>query len=317
MGVFNGESYIGEQLESILSGTVLPGEVVISDDGSSDRTIEIARQLLARHPEVSAGFLRRKTPLGVTANFETALRATRGGIIVLADQDDVWERNRLEVALEAFEADPGLLVHHSDATLIDATGRPLPQTLFQVLGLRAEEHAVPGGESFSSLLRRNIVTGATMAFRRSALELALPFPVEWLHDEWIAIVAAAFGDLRTETRPLVRYRQHGANQVGAARRDLGEKVRRVIGPEGGRTAGLAHRSQLLAERLQARNAPRELILTAEAKRDFEIARARLPRRRRRRIGPIVALARRGEYTRFASQRRWDMLRDLLQSREPA
>lgn len=310
---YNGSGYLDAQLESILAGTAAPNEIIVSDDGSSDDTVERAeRHLTGTH---GARVLRNARPLGVTANFEAAIRATTGDIIVLADQDDVWEADRLAVALDAFDADLDLMLHHADARLIDADGNALGGTLFGSLGLAETDRFTVGDPTtFARLLRRNLITGATVAFRRSLLDAALPFPREWLHDEWLAIHAAVRAGIRTEPRPLVRYRQHGANQIGAPDASLRHKVRRVLAPDAGRVSGLAGRSSLLADRLEATGAPRETIARAQGKAAFEARRAALPVARLRRWPRVLRLAATGGYDEFASRGRWDVIRDLLQPR---
>jgi glycosyltransferase involved in cell wall biosynthesis len=310
----NGAAYLAEQLGSILSGTVIPDEIVVSDDASTDDTVGIAERILGSSG-VEHRILRNPAPLGVSRNFESAIVATTGDIVVLSDQDDVWEPDRLSVALDAFGADPRVLLHHSNAALVDSAGEVLPDDLFEALGISSATLAELAGENaFDLLLRRNLVTGATAAFRRELVAAASPFPAAWVHDEWLAIIAASKGRIRPEPRRLIRYRQHGRNQIGATRRTLSDKLSRVFGVEGGRTAGLAERAELLAQRLRRDGAPDALVARAEGKGRFEAARAALPVSRWARIAPVRRLARRGGYRAFASQGRLDVLRDLLQRR---
>ena len=103
--------------------------------------------------------------------------------------------------------------------------------------------------------------------------------------------------------------------MGMARRGLATKISRVFGPEGGRTARLATRAVVLVDRLRAIGAPPGLVSLAEAKAEFESARAALPRSRWARIPPVRRLERAGGYADFASQGRLDILRDLGQARD--
>lgn len=310
----DGAAYLGEQLASILAGSRRPDEIVISDDASSDETVAIAQRVLAADG-IPHRILVNDPPLGVTGNFAAAIEATVGDIVVLSDQDDVWVSSRLAAAVEVLEHDPRVLLHHSDAELVDADDIPLGLGLFEALGVDDEAlAALPTPRGFDVLLRRNLVTGAVTAFRRELLELAVPFPSGWMHDEWLAILAASRDGVSTDRRRLVRYRQHGRNEIGMSRRTFATKLRRVLGPEEGRTAGLAVRGKVLAERLERVGAPRELIAAAWEKAAFERARAALPASRLRRLRPVWRLAREGEYDRYASQGRLDVLRDLGQRR---
>lgn len=307
----NGASYIEEQLASILQQTVPATEIVLSDDASTDDTVARARTMLAGYPDGPQLVVLTNSPaLGVTANFESALRACTGDLIALSDQDDVWYPDRLERAAAAFEEEPSMELLFADARLVDAAGDPLGDTLFAALGISTEDLAsFSSGAGFELLLRRNLATGATMTIARSLLARALPIPGEWVHDEWLAVLAASTDSARVSTAAVIDYRQHGANQIGVRRASLATKVRKVLGKREER--GLAGRSRILAERLRSQG--NNLTDLAEAKAAFEGERERLPRGRFQRLGAVAALDRNGLYERFASQGRLDVMRDLLQS----
>jgi glycosyltransferase involved in cell wall biosynthesis len=218
---FNGERFIEEQLRSILSQSLLPNQIVVSDDGSTDRTLEIVRRVLTPEVLAEAGvsltILQRKNPIGVTRNFESAITACSGKFISLCDQDDVWRPNRLARLRAGFSSDDVLLVH-SDARMVDAAGRPLGHSLFASLGARRREITREQGPmAFEVLVRRNLVTGATAMVRRQLVEAARPFPVSWVHDHWLAVVASLAGRIVVDEGQLIDYRQHGGNQIGATK----------------------------------------------------------------------------------------------------
>jgi glycosyltransferase involved in cell wall biosynthesis len=305
----NGERYLEAQLRSILDGTRVPDEIVVSDDASTDATLEVARTVLGS-AGVAHRILENSRALGVTANFEQAVRATTGDVIVLSDQDDVWHPARLgRIATELSTA--GVVLRHSDARLIDDRGDALGTTLFARLRVRKDEIAAIGtGRAFETYLRRNLATGATTAFRRELLDDALPFPAEWVHDEWLAILAAARDAVRLVRDPEVDYRLHGTNQIGVAEPTLRYRIARVLGDSGDRAALLARRSDVLAERLAARGLP-EQAATAAAKARFEGRRSRLPAVKIARVPGILRGVVSGDYRRFASQRSLDAVRDLF------
>ncbi|WP_309712147.1 glycosyltransferase [Pseudolysinimonas sp.] len=309
MCTHNGGPYLEAQLRSILDGTRVPDEIVLSDDASTDGTIGVARAVLGA-AGVPHQILENPTALGVTANFEHAVRATTGDVIVLADQDDLWHATRL-AQVETEFAGGDVLLRHSDARLVDATGEDLGVTLFARLRVRADEvAAIDGGRAFATYLRRNLATGAATAFRRELLADALPFPTEWVHDEWLAILAAARDAVRLERATEIDYRLHGANQIGVAEPTLRYRVSRVFGDSGDRAALLARRSEVLAERLVTRGLPAP-AQQAAAKARFERQRSRLPRLRIARVPGILGALLGGGYRRFASQRSLDALRDLF------
>lgn len=327
---YNGERFLRIQLDSILAGDTLPTEIVIADDGSTDSTLQVveawaprARELGIR-VEVIAG-----TNVGVTANFARAIGATSSDIVVLSDQDDAWHPPRLHKALEAFQGDDTLLLHHGNARLVDQNGDELGLTLFDGLAVsEAEVSGINGGGAFDVYLRRNVATGATVAFRRALFARAAPLPEGWLHDEWLAIIAAATGTVRVTEQTLIDYRQHGSNVVGVEEPTLAYKVRRMLATSPERNVQLAERARVLAERLasmpavtgaasgEAEGVPQALRDAARAKARFEGIRATLPAARILRLPTVLRAARGGGYQRFASQGLLDIARDLLQSGKP-
>jgi glycosyltransferase involved in cell wall biosynthesis len=315
----NGARYVRRQLASILAQTRPADQLVISDDASADATVSVIEQELAAHrasgaPAPAVLILRNETALGVTANFEQALRACEGGLIALSDQDDEWEPDKLERMAAFFAGRPGLGFLHTDATLIDDDSMPVGGTLFGVLEVSDDERAaVHSGRAFDAFVRRNLATGATAMVAADLVRAALPFPAEWVHDEWLAIQAAARGRLDLSERPLTRYRRHDENQIGAGDPTLRHKVGRVLGRRGDRNRMLAVRSRILADRLAAASGiPSEHLALAEEKAAFEAERAALPANRLRRAVPVLRMAAGDRYQRLASRGRMDVLRDLLQ-----
>jgi glycosyltransferase involved in cell wall biosynthesis len=312
MGTHNGAAHIAEQLESILSQSLLPSEIVLSDDASSDDTVHIAREVIGSRVPLTV--LLNKRALGVTANFEQAISACTGEFVALSDQDDVWLPDRLATAVSVLARRPDLLLLHADARLVDAKGEPIGHTLFDALELtRREREFVHGGRAIEALLRRNLVTGATTVFRRELAALAAPFPTGWVHDEWLAIIAAATGQVDLVDRALIDYRQHGANQIGASRLSLGGKIRRVMEPRGERNRRLATNFATLESRLEAlgTGVDSATLVLARGKAAHERMRLGLPPARPRRVVPVLRAVVRGDYRRF-SRGNGDVLRDLVQ-----
>lgn len=318
----DGAAHVAEQVRSILAQRPAPSEIVIGDDDSTDATVEIIMGVVAEmrdaHPELPTDIriIRRAPALGVVANFAATLAACTGDAIALSDQDDVWPAGRLETLLEALHADAEILLVHSDARLIDAGGEPIGYTLLSALEATAEERAgLRRGEAFPVLLRRNLVTGATVVIRRRLLDLALPFPPDWVHDEWLAAIAAAAGGLRLLPEPLTDYRQHGANQIGARRSTLADKWARLREPRAERAARLERRARHLVERLDVLAAqglvPPMRAEQARAKHDHESRRARLPRSPLARVPGVLGGVLAHRYGRY-SRGSIDVLRDLVQ-----
>lgn len=309
----NGAAYVGEQVRSILSQERPPAELVVGDDASTDGTLAIIERTVADsgHP-VRLHIQRREAPLGVVGNFAATIAACTGDLVALSDQDDVWAPGKLAALVDRFVADPDLLLVHTDARLIDASGAPLGLRLLDALGAtRGERAGLQHGDAFTVLLRRNLVTGATVVFRRSLAESAAPFPADWVHDEWLAVLAAALGRLRLDPEPRIDYRQHGANEIGARKPTMTDRLAKLREPRAERAERLVGRSRQLVARLEELGAPEGRIAAARRKLDHETQRSRLPRVRLARIPGVVAGAARGRYARY-SRGGIDILRDLVQ-----
>ncbi|MBE0598205.1 MAG: glycosyltransferase family 2 protein [Desulfuromonadales bacterium] len=209
MATRNGEQYLGEQLASILSQLGAEDEVIISDDSSTDRTVEIVRAVADRRIRLLADN-RFFSPVG---NFENALRHASGEIIVLSDQDDVWLDNKIGLIREQFrQARPAVHLVVLDGCAIDEAGRILEQSLFR---------RINAGPGLLKNIYDNTYMGCCMAFSRPLLDLALPFPRRLpMHDMWLGLLAELFGSVEFVPEQTIRYRKHAASLTGFSRRWL-------------------------------------------------------------------------------------------------
>jgi glycosyltransferase involved in cell wall biosynthesis len=316
----NGARFLVEQIASILAQTHLPSEIVLSDDASTDESVQIARDVVAQFNSTRATspvdliILRNTVSLGVTKNFESALSACTFDLVAISDQDDVWMPDRLERASVVFENRSSLLLLHGDAELIDEGGMDLETTLFGALEVSREvKEAIHAGHGFEILLRRNVVTGATSMIRRDLLHLAKPFPDSWLHDEWLAVIAAAYDGLDLVDERLIRYRQHRENVVGARRLRLIDKFRRLIEPGAERNRRLLARSLSLADRLSSAGGKiaASRVDSVTRKHEHEVIRSHLSPHRLARMLPVMRGLAAGRYAEFGRGTA-DAARDLLQ-----
>jgi glycosyltransferase involved in cell wall biosynthesis len=219
LGTYNGAAYLKEQLESFAAQTRTPDELVISDDQSTDDTLRLSEEFAA-----TAGFPVRLTVnesnLGTAKNFEKAISLCRGDVIVLSDQDDVWHGDKLESVERIFEAKPELSLVFSNAELVDETLRVFDETLFDLVHFDdRKQRLVKSGRALDLQLCENLVVGATVAFRADLKDLVLPIsgagPL--IHDGWIVLLVAAVGEIDFINRPLLKYRQHSAQQCRVAK----------------------------------------------------------------------------------------------------
>jgi len=318
---YNGARFLREQVGSICLQTRPPVEIVLSDDASRDGSVEVVRAAVAEcaaerpGPPIALRVFENPVALRVVKNFEQAISACTSELIALSDQDDVWMPDRLALMVAHFEQDANLMLLHTDARLVDSERRDLNQTLFHALEVTPLELAqVHGGKAFDALLRRNLVTGATTVFRRALLADALPLPVEWVHDEWLAIVASTTARVDLLEQPLIEYRQHESNQIGARRDTFSEKVRKALASRGNTHVERAIKAELLLARLLqlGDRVPPEIIAKVRSKIVHQRFRAALPASRLSRIVPIAREAMTGRYDKFGRGVR-GVVRDLFES----
>ena len=174
MCTYNGARYLHEQLDSILTQTRVPDELIVCDDGSTDATLKILDEF-NKKAQFSVKIYCNVTRLGSTKNFEKAIALCAGNVIVLSDQDDVWLPEKLERIEQAFVVHPNAGYVFSDALVVDEELRSLGYTMWgQALFTNRERRRFETGHQIEILLKHNVVTGATMAFRKGLKKLILP-----------------------------------------------------------------------------------------------------------------------------------------------
>lgn len=226
---YNGASFIGEQLQSIARQTRLPDELVVCDEGSSDATLKIVAEFSTRAP-FKVVYARNERQLGITKNFDRAIARCSGDVIFLCDQDDVWLEHKIETLMQPFECHDNVGLVFSDAILTDAQLNPFNYTMWDTVELTPRRQArVNRGQALAILVRRNVVTGATLAFRAHLRESILPIPTCCFHDAWVAAVSAMQSRVIAIRTPLILYRQHGANAIGGIRLSRLARLRYALG----------------------------------------------------------------------------------------
>ena len=215
MCTYNGARFLKEQLASIGSQSMLPAELVICDDGSTDETLAVLEDFAGRAP-FRVRLIRNPQNLGYAKNFEQAIRLCEYEFIALCDQDDIWYANKLAVLSSLLANDHALGGVFSDGDLIGPDGAPRARSLWQTFHFKyRERRRFASGRATELLLRENKVTGMTMMFRASLREVLLPIPATWIHDGWLAWMLCLHSTLAACPERLVAYRLHGSQQVGA------------------------------------------------------------------------------------------------------
>lgn len=308
MCTFNGGRFLPEQLESFLTQTTLPRELIISDDASTDDTLEIANRF-ARDAPFEVRVYQNPYRLGVSQNFELAVRLSRSEFVALSDQDDVWMHDKLQTLATVLTNDSGISLVFSDAEVANADLHVSATTLFERVGFTPlERQMMCRGRSLDVLLRHNVVTGATMAFRRSLIDRVLPIEPGWVHDAWIAAGAAAIGKVAFVELPLIHYRQHDKNVIGVGPPSW-QKLRQPRAVYRSTLANTAPGWDRLARTsLQLGRTDQAQALTQKA--DSLRRRASLPAQRYKRLPWIMQHLATGGYRRYA--RGWrSAIRDLV------
>ena len=224
---YNGAKYLPSQLESYLAQTYPPDEVTVCDDCSKDETVAILNDFAGRSP-FPVRVLVNEQNIGSTKNFEKVISQCSGDIIFLCDQDDVWAPNKIERVINEFDRDHEVSMVFSDAEIVDESLQPLGRNLSETTGLTLERREiVKRGNLFSILLKGNIVAGATLAFRAEYNKAIIPIPTDipdMIHDGWIAIVLSMTAKCVFLNEPLVKYRQHAEQQLGADPREFAQRA---------------------------------------------------------------------------------------------
>lgn len=224
---YNGEKYITQQITSILEQTILPNEIIVCDDGSIDNTLDLVRHT-ASNSTIPIYIYQTEYNIGSTKNFEKAISLCTGSIIMLADQDDVWAHNKVEIIMDFFNRNPKTDAVFSNGEVIDSYGRPQGYNLWDAFGYNwYHKIKLNQGYALNILLKHNVVTGATLAIRANIRELLLPIPEIWVHDGWIALLVSAFGQISSINKPLIQYRQHAKQQIGAQKLSLQQQINKA------------------------------------------------------------------------------------------
>ena len=288
---YNGAEFLPAQLESIVAQSRPADEIVICDDASNDETPAILRQFV----DQSFTLKINQQNLGSLKNFEQAISLCTGDVIALSDQDDVWGEDKLELIENAFHTNPTAGLVFSDAEIVDENLNPLNRRMWDDVGFDAHKKTlVAHGRALEVLITGWTVTGATMAFRSEYKKLSLPFPTEiqMIHDGWIALTVAAVADVVAIDEPLIQYRQHERQQIGApARRPIAPPATALEALKRSNSSGELHDiletlEQRLLDHKNEFDCRKALSFVGDYSRHLD-ARANLPQRRLNRLPTIL------------------------------
>lgn len=197
MATYNGEQYIRTQINTILDNLQENDELVISDDGSTDKTINIIKEIDDSRIKLIEG-----PKKGLKKNFENAIENTTGDYIFLSDQDDIWMKDKVDIVFRTFKENEYTLIQH-DAIVINEN----EDIIFESF---AEHRKVKNG--IIKNLIKNSYHGCCIAFKRELVDKILPIPDNiYLHDQWIGMIAEVEGKTAFISNKLIKYRRHSNN----------------------------------------------------------------------------------------------------------
>ncbi|MBE3605341.1 glycosyltransferase family 2 protein [Campylobacter sp. RM13119] len=224
LSTYNGEKYLKEQLDSLFAQTYKDFEVIVRDDGSSDKTLEVLKSYNVKILEINKN-------LGAKASFSEllsyALQNSDSDYFMFCDQDDVWYTDKVEKSLskmlwmENKFGDIPLLVH-TDLEVVDDKLSTLNDSFMNFQKIN------PFKNKFHNLLMQNTITGCTAIINRKLAEKCLPVSNNAImHDWWIGLVASYFGKIGYVKDSTMKYRQHASNTIGAKGFDVSFVIKSI------------------------------------------------------------------------------------------
>ena len=214
MATYNGEKYIHRQLLSVLYNLGEEDEVVISDDGSTDKTLDVIASFHDKRIRIING-----PHNGIGRNFENAIRNCKGDYVFLCDQDDVWRKDKVDKVMEVLRGKKLCLVEH-DAYVVDEEDRILFSSFFKMRRVR---------RGFWKNIIRNTYHGCLMAFTSDLVDYFPPFPADnvCFHDQWIGLFSNRFGTvIYLKKRLSLYYRRNNNNSSFTQLRFTEQALRR-------------------------------------------------------------------------------------------
>ncbi len=218
LALYNGENFIREQIESILSELSQYDEVIICDDASTDTSISIIQSI--NDPRII--LIRNTKNIGHVKNFEKALSLAKGDLMFLSDQDDIWVKGKVRKTIVAFQKDKKISLVYHNLQPVDVFGNDLH------IDFPAYSEGKRGSLQFlAHQLIKPQIFGCACCLNRKKIDNLLPFPKStYAHDHWIAVWAALNGQIFFLQDKLVKYRKHEFNLTPKQRQSISSILKR-------------------------------------------------------------------------------------------
>lgn len=198
---YNGSNFLREQIESLLNQTYKAIEIIIVDDCSTDKTVEIIKEYASNTSVIEWSV--NKSNLGFNKNFELAISKCRGEYIAISDQDDIWKADKIKTLVDNIKNN---WLIFSNSMFINSNGEQIDQTLL------IEGFAL-NNRDFKSLLLYNYVTGHTCLFHKSFIKHIFPLPKKDFYDWWMGFIALYHNKLIYRDEALTYYRIHSDSYI--------------------------------------------------------------------------------------------------------
>lgn len=257
MTTYNGEHFLREQLDSILAQSISDWELIVCDDCSLDSTWSILQEYELKDSRIN--IFKNESNLGFVKNFEKAVSLCKGNYIALCDQDDIWEKNHLELLLNSMETSIGSV---GNARMIDENGNKTNDLISE------RERYFSDGDDCSKLFRilfyGNPFQGASSLFKKEFFDKALPIPngVEY-HDSWFNAVSCCLAGLIFVPEVVNNYRIHGNNASGNHNLSFKEQMKLTLNRKGWQTDRIIYCNELIARIPNMPEEKKNIVLMAK------------------------------------------------------
>ncbi|AEF53563.1 glycosyltransferase family 2 protein [Marinomonas posidonica] len=236
LATYNGAKYLEAQLDSLLAQTCRRWTLIAHDDGSNDQTLDILRAYQLNHPDIIEILEDGLTFGNPCDNFTHLLASSVAEYVMFCDQDDVWLPDKIEKSFNKMQAleskyPSSPVVVHTDLEVVDESLFTIAPSMFEYQGL---DKSI---KSLLQILAKGSVTGCTMMMNRQAIAVSQPIlPFAVMHDWWIAaMVIKHQGVVEFIDEPLIQYRQHTSNSIGAKKNSFCHLLKRsfnyLLSPE--------------------------------------------------------------------------------------
>lgn len=215
LATYNGEKFVKEQIESILNQTYENFNLIISDDASTDNTLNILEEYEKKDTRIKV--FKKEKNKGLIDNFEFLLKNVTSDYFMFSDQDDIWKKDKIEKSINKLKEENSGLVY-TDLEIVDEKLNVIYPSYWKYKQIYIK---IIKYNSFEALYLNNFVTGCTILAKSKYIKDILPLPRNSkfvLHDYWTALIVSAKDKISYVEEPTIQYRQHKNNRVGSSRK---------------------------------------------------------------------------------------------------